>query len=311
MTIIEFGDFECPHCGHAEPVARELLADTDLRFVWRHLPLADVHPAAQLAAEASEAAASQGKFWEMHDLLFEHQEDLTTADLVQHAADLSLDVDRFHDDLKRHVYETRVAQDIESATSAARPEPPPSSSTDSATTEPTTWTPSQPQSPPPAPISSPPPKVLAQAVGSWDLRTERRGVATERRAIGARIRARRRSVTVVVIAALVTDSRRLVAGHRANPHASPNSLRSARIRLARPDHRVRRDTKPQLTMTNAGRAHPAEPLPRRLAQQLSRPSQPSEPEKSSWPNLGATPERAYRTPASACVAQARPTVVSK
>jgi protein-disulfide isomerase len=115
ITVIEFGDFECPYCGQAEPVARELLADTDLRFVWRHLPLTDVHPAAQLAAEASEAAASQGKFWQMHDLLLEHQQDLVPADLVRYAADLGLDVDRFHDDLKRHVYETRVAQDVESA----------------------------------------------------------------------------------------------------------------------------------------------------------------------------------------------------
>jgi protein-disulfide isomerase len=115
ITVIEFGDFECPYCGQAEPVARELLADTDLRLGWRHLPLTDVHPAAQLAAEAAEAAASQGKFWEMHDLLFEHQEQLTAADLVRYAADLNLDVDRFHDDLKRHVYETTVAQDVESA----------------------------------------------------------------------------------------------------------------------------------------------------------------------------------------------------
>src|SRR5205823_4159081 len=92
ITVIEFGDFECPYCGQAEPVVRELLADTDLRFVWRHLPLTDVHPAATLAAEASEAAAAQGKFWEMHDLLLEHQENLTPADLVLYAGDLGLDV---------------------------------------------------------------------------------------------------------------------------------------------------------------------------------------------------------------------------
>jgi Na+/H+ antiporter NhaA len=115
ITIIEFGDFECPHCGQAEPVARDLLADTDLRFVWRHLPLTDVHPAAQLAAEAAEAAAAQGKFWEMHDLLLDRQENLRPADLVQYAADLDLDVDRFHDDLMRHVHDKRVAQDVESA----------------------------------------------------------------------------------------------------------------------------------------------------------------------------------------------------
>jgi protein-disulfide isomerase len=96
-------------------VARELRADSDLRFVWRHLPLTDVHPAAQLAAEASEAAAAQGRFWEMHGLLLAHQDDLAAADLVRYATDLGFDVDRFHDDLKRHVYETRVAQDVESA----------------------------------------------------------------------------------------------------------------------------------------------------------------------------------------------------
>ena len=67
--MIEYGDFECPYCGQAEPVVRELLADTDVRYVWRHLPLTDVHPQAQLAAEAAEAAAAQGAFWEMHDLL--------------------------------------------------------------------------------------------------------------------------------------------------------------------------------------------------------------------------------------------------
>ena len=90
-------------------------AARDLRFVWRHLPLTDVHPAALLAAEASEAAAAQGRFWEMHDLLLDHQENLTPADLVRYAGDLGLDVERFHDDLRRHVYETRVAQDVESA----------------------------------------------------------------------------------------------------------------------------------------------------------------------------------------------------
>ena len=115
ITVIEFGDFECPYCGQAESVARELLADTDLRFVWRHLPLPDVHPRAQLAAEAAEAAAAQGQFWEMHDRLLDHQDELTPAELVQHAAALGLDVDRFRDDLKRHAYVGRVAQDVESA----------------------------------------------------------------------------------------------------------------------------------------------------------------------------------------------------
>ena len=77
VTIVEYGDFQCPYCGRAEPVVRELLADFgDLRYVWRHLPLNDVHRHAQLAAEASEAAADQGAFWEMHDLLLAHQDAL-------------------------------------------------------------------------------------------------------------------------------------------------------------------------------------------------------------------------------------------
>jgi Na+/H+ antiporter NhaA len=114
-TVIEFGDFECPYCGRAETVARELLADGDLRFVWRHLPLTDVHPASQRAAEACEAAGGQGKFWEMHDLLLSHQDHLSAADLVDYAGQLGLDVDRFQDELERHVYATRIAQDVESA----------------------------------------------------------------------------------------------------------------------------------------------------------------------------------------------------
>jgi Na+/H+ antiporter NhaA len=115
VTVIEFGDFECPHCGEAEPVVRELLADTTIRYVWRHLPLTDVHPRAQLAAEASEAAAAQGAFWPMHDLLLAHQDALRPPDLLRYAGELGLDLDRFQDDLRRRRYETRVAQDVESA----------------------------------------------------------------------------------------------------------------------------------------------------------------------------------------------------
>ena len=115
ITIIEFGDFECPYCGQAEPVVRELLSDTDVRYVWRHLPLTDVHPQAQLAAEAAEAAAAQGAFWEMHDLLLAHQDRLRPVDLVAYAEELGLDVDRFRTDLMRHGHATRIDQDIESA----------------------------------------------------------------------------------------------------------------------------------------------------------------------------------------------------
>jgi Na+/H+ antiporter NhaA len=116
VTLVEYGDLECPYCGRAEPVVRKLLADYgDLRYVWRHLPLTDVHPHAQLAAEATEAAGAQDAFWRMHDLLFAHQDTLRFSDLVRYATELGLDVDRFTDDLQRRVGATRVASDVESA----------------------------------------------------------------------------------------------------------------------------------------------------------------------------------------------------
>jgi Na+/H+ antiporter NhaA len=116
VTVVEYGDFECPYCGRAEPVVRELLADFgDVRYVWRHLPLSDVHPNADLAAEASEAAAAQGAFWEMHDLLLDHQGELRSRDLHAYAQQLDLDSDRFREDLQRHVHAPRVEEDVDSA----------------------------------------------------------------------------------------------------------------------------------------------------------------------------------------------------
>ena len=116
VTVVEYGDLECPYCGKAEAIVRELLADFgDVRYVWRHLPLSDVHPNAQPAAEASEAAAAQGAFWEMHDLLLEHQGELRLRDLVAYAERLELDLDRFRDDLRRHVHAPRVEEDVDSA----------------------------------------------------------------------------------------------------------------------------------------------------------------------------------------------------
>jgi Na+/H+ antiporter NhaA/protein-disulfide isomerase len=116
VTVVEYGDFECPYCGQAEPIVRELLRDfADVRYVWRHLPLNDVHPRAQLAAEAAEAAADQGKFWEMHDLLLDHQEALGPSDLTGYARKLGLDVDRFTDTLREHAGATRIAEDVDSA----------------------------------------------------------------------------------------------------------------------------------------------------------------------------------------------------
>jgi Na+/H+ antiporter NhaA len=116
VTLVEYGDFECPYCGLAEPVVRELLADTgDLRFVFRHLPLTDVHQHAQAAAEAAEAADQQGAFWPMHDMLMEHQGALTKRDLLRYAAELGLDQARFAADLRDHVGAAHVAEDVDSA----------------------------------------------------------------------------------------------------------------------------------------------------------------------------------------------------
>jgi Na+/H+ antiporter NhaA len=116
VTLVEYGDFECPFCGRAEPTVRELLADEgDMRYVWRHLPLTDVHPQAQLAAEAAEAAADQGAFWEMHDLLMDHQEQLRPGDLLRYAEELHLDVRRFREVLLRHATAPRIAEDVDSA----------------------------------------------------------------------------------------------------------------------------------------------------------------------------------------------------
>jgi protein-disulfide isomerase len=116
VTVVEYGDFECPFCGQAEPVVRELLHDfADVAYVWRHLPLNDVHPHAQLAAEASEAAAEQGAFWELHDLLLDRQDALEPDDLIGYAGELGLDVERFADDLRNRVGAMRVADDVDSA----------------------------------------------------------------------------------------------------------------------------------------------------------------------------------------------------
>ena len=116
VTLVEYGDFECPYCGQAESVIRELLRDYgDARYVWRHLPLNDVHAYAELAAEAAEAAAAQGKFWEMHDLLLEHQDALAPEELTGYARQLGLDVDRFTDDIESHASAARIAEDVDGA----------------------------------------------------------------------------------------------------------------------------------------------------------------------------------------------------
>lgn len=116
VTLLEYGDLECPFCGRAETAIREVLRDFgEVRYVWRHLPLNDVHPHAQLAAEAAEAAAAQGRFWDMHDALLSHQDRLTVRDLLAEADALGLDHDRFKADLRRRYGSVRIAQDVESA----------------------------------------------------------------------------------------------------------------------------------------------------------------------------------------------------
>ena len=117
VTLLEYGDFQCPYCGQAEQVIRELLASggTDIRYVWRHLPLNDVHPRAQMAAEASEAAAAQGAFWDMYDLLLSHQDALSPRDLVRYANQLGLDTDRFEEELRTRKHAGRVSEDVATA----------------------------------------------------------------------------------------------------------------------------------------------------------------------------------------------------
>jgi Na+/H+ antiporter NhaA len=117
VTLLEYGDYECPYCGRAEAVIRELLVDfgDELRYVWRFLPLNDVHPHAQMAAEAAAAAAAQGAYWPMHDLLITHQDALELPDLERYASQLGLDVDRLLDDLVERRFAPRIAEDVDSA----------------------------------------------------------------------------------------------------------------------------------------------------------------------------------------------------
>jgi len=114
VTLVEYGDFECPYCAAAYLIVKkvqEVMAD-QLRFVFRHFPLTQIHPHAQGAAEASEAAGAQGRFWEMHDLLYENQRALDPMHLPGYAEDLDLDAQRFVRELEERVYQPRVRQDF-------------------------------------------------------------------------------------------------------------------------------------------------------------------------------------------------------
>jgi len=111
---VEYGDYECPYCGDAHPIVKQLqqrLGDR-LRFVFSNFPLSTMHPHAEGAAEAAETAGAQGQFWHMHDLLFENQEALDPDDLTQYAATLGLDSSRFKNELTRHTHAARVREDF-------------------------------------------------------------------------------------------------------------------------------------------------------------------------------------------------------
>ena len=114
VTLVEYGDFECPHCGAAYVILKEIreVMGDELRFVFRHFPLTQIHPHAESAAEASEAAGAQGKFWEMHDLLFENQQTLDPPHLAAFAEQLDLDALKFVRELHEGRYRERVREDF-------------------------------------------------------------------------------------------------------------------------------------------------------------------------------------------------------
>lgn len=114
VSVLEYGDFECPHCAAARPLLESLVRDHDglVRLVFRHFPVTSAHPHAFLAAEAAEAAGAQGRFWPMHDLLFECQARLSRDDLLLYAGELGLDLDRFARELLDHEYASEVRRDF-------------------------------------------------------------------------------------------------------------------------------------------------------------------------------------------------------
>ena len=114
VTLLEYGDYECPFCGAAYPIVKQVQETMGerLRFVFRNFPITTAHPHAEQAAEAAEAAAAQGQFWPMHDLLYENQRHLETDDLIAYASRLGLDVTRFQRELADHVHAARVREDF-------------------------------------------------------------------------------------------------------------------------------------------------------------------------------------------------------
>ena len=116
IVLVEYGDYQCPHCGRAYPIVKrmqEKLGD-QLKFVFRNFPLAKIHPEATMAAVATEAAALQDKYWEMHDIIFENQDKLGADTITQLAETIDLDLERFHDNMKRKDLISKVEMDFES-----------------------------------------------------------------------------------------------------------------------------------------------------------------------------------------------------
>jgi protein-disulfide isomerase len=116
ISIVEYGDYECPYTGMAYPIVKEILKqfNTKVYFVFRNFPLNDIHPNAQHAAEAAEAAAAQDKFWEMHDYLFEHQKALDDSHLLQYSQRLRLDTDKFKNEMAGHTYAPLIEESLKS-----------------------------------------------------------------------------------------------------------------------------------------------------------------------------------------------------
>src|SRR6266508_6640601 len=116
ITIVEYGDYECPYTGMAYPVVQDIMRQfgDQIYFVFRNFPLNDIHPHAQHAAEAAEAAAAQDKFWQMHDYLFEHQKALDDSHLLQYAKKVRLDLNRFKKEMTGHVYAPLIEKSLKS-----------------------------------------------------------------------------------------------------------------------------------------------------------------------------------------------------
>ena len=125
LTLVEYGEFECPHCGRAYHAIKELLEEAgDVRFVFRHFARDNVHPFSERSAQAAEAAGAQGRFWEMHDILFESQHQLEHNDLELHAERLGLDVDRFRREMRDQLYMPTVRAQLDSGLASGATETP-------------------------------------------------------------------------------------------------------------------------------------------------------------------------------------------